>query len=91
MVIILNIVLPYGLKLTFHLEEETGTKIFWGMDQYDVAFVELKHDIFIFYFCLAQNFSFGISPVFCMLLFYAACSIFLQKFWQHFLSLQKYF
>jgi len=72
MVIVLNIVLPHGLKLTFHLEEKIGTKIFGGMHQYDVAFVELKHDIFLFYFCLAQKLSFGISPVFCMLLFYAA-------------------
>jgi len=90
MVIVLNAVLPYGLKLTFHLEEEIDTKIFGGMCQYGVAFVELKHDIFIFSFCLAQKFKFGISPVFCVLLFYAPHSIFLQKSWQHFLSLQKY-
>jgi len=71
MVIVLNIVLPHGLKLTFHLEEEIGTKILGGMDQYDVVFVELKHDIFIFSFCLAPKLSFGISPVL-LLLFYAA-------------------
>jgi len=40
MVIVLNIVLPYGLKLTFHLEKEIGTKIWEGMHQYDVASVE---------------------------------------------------
>jgi hypothetical protein len=55
MVIVLNTVLPYGLKLTFHLEEEIGTKIFGGMCQYGVASVELKHDILIFSFCLAQK------------------------------------
>jgi len=76
MVIVLNIVLPYGLKLTFHLEEEISTKIFGFMQQYDVVSVELKHDVFIFSFCLAQKLSFGISAVFCMLVFYAACSIF---------------
>jgi hypothetical protein len=65
-------VLPYGLKLTYHLEEETGTKIFWGMllfeHQYDVVNVKLKHDISIFYLFLAQNLSLGISPVFHILL-----------------------
>jgi len=54
------------------------------------SFCWKKHDIFIFSFFLARKLAFGISPVFCTLLFYAARSIFLQKFWQHFLSLQKY-
>jgi hypothetical protein len=93
MVIVLNILLPYGLKLTFHFEEETGTKIFGGMfsfeHQYDVTSVEQKHDIFLFSFCLGQNLHLEFPHMFCIL-FYTSVSIFLQKFWKHFLSLQKY-
>lgn len=52
MVIVLNMLLTYGLKLTFHFEEETATEIVGGMlsfeHQYDVASIELKHDFSYF-------------------------------------------